>query len=60
MPGRLTLAEGIQEIAGAYDRVPLTRELFEHPIYTKLKQIRKLMDEGKVDDQLRWKQAALR
>jgi len=45
----------ISELRQAYDKVNLDVETLEHPLYVKLKQVKKLMEEGKIDKSLRWK-----
>jgi nucleoside-diphosphate-sugar epimerase len=46
---------GVDELAGAYERVGLTREDFEGPRYLRLGQLRRLLDDGALDDSLRWR-----
>jgi nucleoside-diphosphate-sugar epimerase len=49
---------GATELVDAYRRNGLTRELFEGRLYTRLKQIRHLLDEALVTDDLRWVEPA--
>jgi nucleoside-diphosphate-sugar epimerase len=45
---------GVEELVAAYTRVGLTSDLFEGGRYMRLKQIKRLIDERRVDDDLRW------
>jgi nucleoside-diphosphate-sugar epimerase len=45
---------GADELYNLFERVKLTRELFETPSYTRLRRIRELIDSGKVDKNLFW------
>jgi nucleoside-diphosphate-sugar epimerase len=53
-----TAREGTEELASAYREVGLTWEDFDGPRYTRLKRLRALVDEGRLDDGLRWQDAA--
>lgn len=48
------LDDGISEIHKAYTGIPLTKELFDDRLYTRLKQIQWLLREGRIDSALRW------
>ena len=48
------LDDGIAEIHKVYTNIPLTSALFEHPLYTRLKQIQWLLREGHLNSALRW------
>jgi nucleoside-diphosphate-sugar epimerase len=52
-----TARAGATELVGAYRREGLGAEEFEGPRYTRLKQIRRLLDEGRLDRTLRWERA---
>jgi nucleoside-diphosphate-sugar epimerase len=45
---------GAEELVDAYRTVGLTREAFEGRPYVRLRQLRYLLDEGRLDDELRW------
>jgi nucleoside-diphosphate-sugar epimerase len=45
---------GAQELYEAYQRVGLKLEDFEGPRYRRIHHIKKLMAEGRLDDELRW------
>jgi nucleoside-diphosphate-sugar epimerase len=45
---------GSEELVAAYRTVPLTAELFEGRRYVRLRQLRHLLDTGKLEDGLRW------
>jgi nucleoside-diphosphate-sugar epimerase len=48
------LTDGVADLHGAYTRIPLTAGLFDHRLYTRLKQIQFLRGEGLLDASLRW------
>jgi nucleoside-diphosphate-sugar epimerase len=48
-----SLPSSIKELKGKYDEVGLNRELFESRLYTRLSQIRYLMQEKIIDESLR-------
>jgi nucleoside-diphosphate-sugar epimerase len=50
-----TAAGGAKELVEAYRANDLGYEEFDGYRYTRLKQIRRLLDEGRVDDSLRWR-----
>jgi nucleoside-diphosphate-sugar epimerase len=45
---------GAEELVQAYRAVPLTPELFEGRRYVRLRQLRHLLDTGRLEDGLRW------
>ncbi len=51
-----TARKGAQELYEAYKRVDLQPNEYEGPRYRRLKHIKMLMDEGKLDINLRWTQ----
>ncbi len=53
-----TARAGAQELVDAYRAADLTLEQFESDRYTRLKRLRLLLDSGRVDHTLRWKQNA--
>jgi nucleoside-diphosphate-sugar epimerase len=52
-----TARSGAEELVAAYREVGLSSEEFEGYRYTRLKQIRRLLDEGRLDRGLRWTRA---
>ena len=52
-----TVAKGVRQLYEAYRAADLTSEQF-HTRYFRLKQIRKLQDEGRLGEDLRWQRAA--
>lgn len=52
---RWTVRRGVEELAEAYARAKLTAEEFNGPRYLRIKQIRKLLNEGRLDETLRWR-----
>ncbi len=52
-----TARAGAKELVDAYGQTEMTPEEFEGPRYTRLKQIRRLLDEGRLDRTLRWTRA---
>ncbi len=48
-----TLDDGIREMKNAYVKINLTKEQFESRLYTRLRQIEYLLDEGAIDGELR-------
>ena len=52
-----TVDRGAEELAEAYSAVGLTRaEFLDEGRYTRLVQLRRLLDEGALDDRLRWRE----
>jgi len=49
---------GTAELAAAYRDVGLTWEDFDGPRYTRLKHLQRLLDDGRLDGDLRWREAA--
>ncbi len=49
-----TARRGIQQLYDAYKRVGLTLEEFEGPKFKRIAHIKKLVEEGKLDESLRW------
>ncbi len=49
-----SLNMGVKEIAAAYEKCDLTKAKFEDKLYTRLKQIESLLNEGKLTPDLRW------
>lgn len=50
-----TLEAGVRQCAQTYRAIGLTLETFESRLYTRLKQLKHLLDTGAVDSELRWK-----
>jgi nucleoside-diphosphate-sugar epimerase len=48
---------GAEELVGAYRAVGLTEDDFEGRSYIRLRQLRHLLDEHRLDDDLRWAQS---
>ena len=46
---------GSEELVDAYRAVPLTTELFEGRRYVRLRQLRHLLDDGELEEGLRWR-----
>jgi nucleoside-diphosphate-sugar epimerase len=53
-----TARRGVGELAVAYAEQRLTKDDFDGPRYTRLRQLRRLLDEGLLDTELRWRTAA--
>ena len=53
-----SVQKGIEELYAAYRAVGLTTEQFLGNRYLRLKQIKKLQDEGRLDEDLRWQHSA--
>jgi nucleoside-diphosphate-sugar epimerase len=49
-----TAAKGAEELLDAYRSIGLTRELFESDRYIRLKRLKRLLDSGALDRELRW------
>jgi nucleoside-diphosphate-sugar epimerase/glycosyltransferase involved in cell wall biosynthesis len=49
-----TLRRGIEQLYEQFRTAPLTREVFEGPKYLRIRRIRQLLDERRLDDRLRW------
>lgn len=52
-----SVMKGVRELYEAYKEHGLTAEEFQSNRYLRLKQIKKLQDAGKLDDELRWQTA---
>jgi nucleoside-diphosphate-sugar epimerase len=50
-----TAYDGAEELVRAYRRAGMTFEDFDGPRYTRLKRLRRLAEEGAIDDELRWR-----
>jgi nucleoside-diphosphate-sugar epimerase len=48
------LDDGISEIHSAYTAIPLTSGIFADPLYTRLRQIQRLLREDRINSALRW------
>ncbi len=48
------LTSGIEEISKAYNNINLSPEVFASPLYTRLEQIRFLLDNKLIDNNLKW------
>jgi nucleoside-diphosphate-sugar epimerase len=57
---RWTARDGAQEVLDAYREVDLTLEDFEGDRYIRLKRLRRLLDRGELDPELRWRAARVR
>jgi nucleoside-diphosphate-sugar epimerase len=49
-----TAERGARQLKATFDRIGLTREMFEAAPFTRLKEIKHLRDTGQVDERLRW------
>ena len=49
---------GSEELVNAYRTIPLTTELFEGRRYVRLRQLRHLLDDGELEEGLRWRNGA--
>jgi nucleoside-diphosphate-sugar epimerase len=49
-----TLADGIDQLHSAYIQQQLTFAQVDGPDYTRLSTLQKLLDDGRLDDELRW------
>ena len=54
-----TAERGADELATAYEEVGLTLELFESRRYVRLRQLKHLLDQEALNDDLRWRSGAL-
>jgi nucleoside-diphosphate-sugar epimerase len=50
-----TIERGVEECGRAYKDIALTKEQFESRLYTRLRQLRHLLDSGSLDERLYWK-----
>jgi nucleoside-diphosphate-sugar epimerase len=53
-----TAHDGALEIASALRQANVTREIFESDRFVRLRRLRSLLEEGRIDDSLRWRDAA--
>ncbi|MBV9816735.1 MAG: SDR family oxidoreductase [Solirubrobacterales bacterium] len=51
-----TVRQGVEELAEAYRRYGLTRDEFLGTRYLRVKRVTELESEGRLDDQLRWRE----
>jgi nucleoside-diphosphate-sugar epimerase len=49
-----TAERGARQLCAVFERIGLTREMFEAAPYTRLKELRYLRETGQIDDRLRW------
>lgn len=54
-----TVRKGVEEIYDAFCRNHITEDAFNGPSYQRLKQVRGLLDSGRLDASLRWRVPAL-
>jgi nucleoside-diphosphate-sugar epimerase len=52
---RYDAEQGARQLCELFERINLTRELFEFRAFTRLKQLDHLVDTGQLDDQLFWR-----
>ena len=57
-PAEWTAAAGAKELVEAYRENDFDLSAFEGYRYTRLKQIRRLLDDGRLDESLRWRRRA--
>jgi len=50
-----TVRKGVEELCDAYVAADLTAERFQGHEYVRLKQVKRLQDEGRLDSDLRWR-----
>ena len=55
---RWTAERGARQLRAVFERIGLTREMFENPPYTRLKELRYLQDTGQIDGRLYWRPLA--
>jgi nucleoside-diphosphate-sugar epimerase len=53
-----SVQKGIEEVYEAYKAASLTIDEFVSPRFMRLKRVRQLLDEGRLDDDLRWREPA--
>jgi nucleoside-diphosphate-sugar epimerase len=49
-----TAERGARQLKAVFDRIGLTKEMFETPPYTRLRELRYLQDSGQIDQKLYW------
>ena len=47
--------KGVRQFRALFERIGLTREMFEHPGYTRLKQLEYLIKTGQIDHDFYWR-----
>jgi nucleoside-diphosphate-sugar epimerase len=52
-----TARKGMEELLAAFERYGLSEEDFRGPRYLRIKQIQKLQGEGRLDQDMRWREA---
>ena len=52
---RWTAERGARQLRAVFERIGLTREMFETPPYTRLRELRYLQDTGQLDAKLYWR-----
>ena len=50
-----TAERGARQLKATFERIGLTREMFEAAPFTRLKELKHLRDTGQIDERLRWK-----
>jgi len=50
-----TAASGVQQLREIFDRIRMSREIFEFRTYTRLKQLQYLLGEQRLDDKFFWR-----
>jgi nucleoside-diphosphate-sugar epimerase len=46
---------GARELRAVFEKIGMTKEIFEHRAFTRLKQLRHLLNTGQIDDRLFWR-----
>lgn len=49
-----TAERGARQLKAMFDRIGLTREMFEAPPYTRLRELKFLRETGQIDERLNW------
>ena len=55
---RWTAERGARQLRAVFERIGLTREMFEAPPFTRLKELKFLRDTGQIDEALYWTRMA--
>ncbi len=55
-----TVRAGVEELYEAYQRNGLTSEMFHGPALSRIRHVASLIEEGQLDDLLRWREMALK
>ena len=50
-----TAERGARQLRSVFERIGLTRELFEAPPFTRLKELKHLRDTDQLDERLHWR-----